>query len=49
MNLASSGVDGTSGLPISGSFAIDDRVECEFCNRKFNKETAERHRPICEK
>jgi hypothetical protein len=27
----------------------DDRVECKWCNRKFNDHAAERHIPVCEK
>jgi hypothetical protein len=27
----------------------DDRVECKWCNRKFNEEAANRHIPLCEK
>lgn len=27
---------------------IDDRVQCQFCNRKFNDKAAERHIPFCE-
>lgn len=27
----------------------DDRVECKWCNRKFNDKAAERHIPVCEK
>lgn len=26
----------------------DDRVQCKFCNRKFNEEAAKRHIPVCE-
>jgi len=26
----------------------DDRVQCQFCNRKFNEEAAKRHIPVCE-
>lgn len=27
----------------------DDRVECEYCGRKFATAAAERHIPICQK
>jgi hypothetical protein len=26
----------------------DDRVECKWCNRKFNEHAAKRHIPVCE-
>lgn len=26
---------------------IDDRIECQYCNRKFNDTAAKRHIPIC--
>jgi hypothetical protein len=28
---------------------LDDRVECKWCNRKFNENAANRHIPLCEK
>lgn len=28
---------------------MDDRIECEFCGRKFASETASRHIPLCQK
>jgi hypothetical protein len=28
---------------------LDDRVECKWCNRKFNEVAAERHIPVCER
>lgn len=26
----------------------DDRIQCKWCNRKFNREAGERHFPHCE-
>lgn len=26
----------------------DDRIQCKFCNRKFNENAAERHITFCE-
>lgn len=28
---------------------LDDRIECKWCNRKFNDQAADRHIPLCEK
>ena len=38
---------GKSGKPVEE--VADDRVECEFCNRKFASESAARHIPLCQK
>ena len=27
---------------------LDDRVQCQWCNRKFNEEAGKRHFPHCE-
>ena len=30
------------------SEAADDRIQCDFCGRKFNETAANRHIPLCE-
>ena len=34
-----------TGKTVEG--VIDDRVECEYCGRRFAQQAAERHIPVC--
>ncbi len=50
---ASRGADGDGGneaaaIAQAAYEAADDRVECQFCGRKFNDTAAQRHIPVCE-
>ena len=31
------------------SEAMDDRIQCQYCGRKFNEKAGNRHIPHCEK
>jgi hypothetical protein len=44
------GDDGGAGAALAQAAyeAADDRVECQFCGRKFNDTAAQRHIPSCE-
>ena len=55
MQAASGGGGDSGGGAASGfnptqqpSAPLDDRVQCEWCGRKFNEEAGKRHFPHCE-
>lgn len=53
MMSAGGGASGEAGgRPAQDMSALDevadDRIQCKWCNRKFNKEAGERHFPHCE-
>ena len=52
---AASGPTDSGGGAASGfnptqqmSAPVDDRIQCEWCGRKFNEEAGKRHFPHCE-
>lgn len=49
-NGPSSGGGASNFNPSYGvSEPVDDRIECQWCGRKFNETAGNRHIPVCEK
>ena len=50
INSDPSGGGGASNFnpSMEASVDTDDRIQCDFCGRKFAEKTAERHIPHCE-